>query len=279
MMINFYLKMKMKQNTRNSNTKIIHINTKCSQCGQSPIEGIRYYCLKCLSYNLCSKCEKKYGEKHGHPLLMLRRPQDIDKYNLNKIEDEVKIDHTKYHFKCINLKKEYTTKNNNNFIPIEIVIKNTGDESWPTPCFFSCQEESDVKGERVKLFKCSGKQGEEIKFKIKINLNNIKKTGIYKSVWIIKTENGDKLGEKIVFVVKDIFDKDLNLKEKGNKNKNEVKDFRDELEKNVREIKQQYDILFSTPSIRNALIRTKGNKENAIKILYTEQKLGKYHHF
>ena len=44
-------------------------------------------------------------------------------------------------------------------------------------------------------------------------------------------------------------------------------------------IKQQYDILFSTPSIRNALIRTRGNKENAIKILYTEQKLGKYHHF
>ena len=278
-MNNFYLKMKIKQNTRNNNTKIIHINAKCSQCGQSPIEGKRYYCLKCQSYNLCSKCEKKYGEKHGHPLLMLRRTQYMDEYNLNKIEEEVKIDHTKYHFKCINLKKEYTTKNNNNFIPIEIVIKNIGDESWPSPCFFSCEEESDVKGERVKLFKCSGKQCEEIKFKIKINLNNIKKTGIYKSVWILKTENGDKLGEKIVFVIKDIFDKDLNLKEKGNKNKNEVKDFRDELEKNVSEIKQQYDILFSTPSIRNALIRTRGNKENAIKILYTEQKLGKYHHF
>ena len=173
--------MKAKQNTRNNNTKIVHINTKCSQCGQSPIEGMRYYCLKCQSYNLCSKCEKKYGEKHGHPLLMLRRQYDIDKYNLNKIEEEdIKIDNTKYHSKCINLKKEYTTKNNNNFIPIEIVIKNTGDESWPTPCFFSCQEESDVKGERVKLAKCTGNPGEEIKFKIKINLNNIKKTGIYR---------------------------------------------------------------------------------------------------
>ena len=69
------------------------------------------------------------------------------------------------------------------------------------------------------------------------------------------------------------------MKEKDNKNKNEIKYFRDELEKNATEIKQQYDILFSTPSIRNALIRTRGNKENAIKILYTEQKLGKYHHF
>ena len=272
--------MKAKQNTRNNNTKIVHINTKCSQCGQSPIEGMRYYCLKCQSYNLCSNCEKKYGEMHGHPLLMLRRQYDIDKYNLNIIEEEdIKIDNTKYHSKCINLKKEYTTKNNNNFIPIEIVIKNTGDESWPTPCFFSCQEESDVKGERVKLAKCTGNPGEEIKFKIKINLNNIKKTGIYRSVWTLKNENGDNLGEKIVFVIRDLFDKDLNLKEKDNKNKNEIKYFRDELEKNATEIKQQYDILFSTPSIRNALIRTRGNKENAIKILYTEQKLGKYHHF
>ena len=41
----------------------------------------------------------------------------------------------------------------------------------------------------------------------------------------IKNENGDKLEEKIVFVVKDLFDKDLNLKEKDNKNKNEVKDY------------------------------------------------------
>ena len=38
----------------------------------------------------------------------------------------------------------------------------------------------------IKLFKCIGKTGEEIKFEIKINLNNIKKTGIYKSVWILK---------------------------------------------------------------------------------------------
>ena len=38
----------------------------------------------------------------------------------------------------------------------------------------------------IKLFKYTGKTGEEIKFEVKINLNNIKKTGIYKSVWILK---------------------------------------------------------------------------------------------
>ena len=140
------------------NAKLVHENSKCSKCGQSPIEGIRYLCLKCSTFELCQKCEKKYGEKHGHQLLMLRRPDDLEKFkpyifktkeseNINKIEEEkeAKLDLTKCYSKCINAKKIYTTKNNNNFLPIEITIKNTGDEQWPCPCFFSCEEESEVK--------------------------------------------------------------------------------------------------------------------------------------
>ena len=117
--------------------------------------------------------------------------------------------------------------------------------------------------------------------KIKINLTNVKQSGTYKSIWRLKNEKGEVFGQKIEIIIKDIIVKDLNLKqeEKENKKKKEIKDFRDELESNVKEIKQKYDILFSISSIRNALIRTKGNKENAIKILYTEQKMGKYHHF
>ena len=276
-----------KKNTDNKNSKVIHENSICSECGQSPIEGIRYYCLNCSSYELCQKCEKKYGEKHGHQMLMLRRPNDLKKFkhkisqlkesqNLNKIEEKekTKIELTKCFSKCMNLKKMYTTRNNNNFIPIEIIIKNIGDENWPTPCFFTCEEESEIKGERVKLVKCTGKSGEEYTIKIKILLNNIKKTGTYKSIWALKNENGEKFGEKVVFIVKDIFEKNLNLKNNEN-----TKDYRDDLEKSVNEIKQKFDILFSTSSIRNALIRTQGNKENAIKVLYTEQKMGKYNKF
>ena len=284
-------KISKKDTDDNKKTKVIHENSKCSQCGKSPIEGIRYYCLNCLSYDLCEKCEKKYGEKHGHEMLMLRRPNDLKKYkknilkltgaqNLNKIEEkeEPKIDITKCFSKCFNLKKIYTTRNNNNFIPIEIIIKNTGDENWPSPCFFTCEDESEVKGERVKLVKCTGKSGEENSLKIKILLNNIKKTGTYKSIWVLKNENGEEFGEKVIFIIKDIFEKDLNLKKNERKNKI-TKDFRDDLDINVNEIKQEFDILFSTSSIRNALIRTEGNKENAIKILYTEQVMGKYNKF
>ena len=270
-------------------TKVVHENSKCSKCGQSPIEGIRYYCLKCETFELCSACEKNYGEKHGHELLKIRRPEDFNKFkieiikqkelqNLNKIEEneEKKVDLTKCHSKCMNLKKIYTTLNNNNFLPIEIIIKNTGDEQWPTPCFFTCDESSEVKGDRVKLVKCTGKPEEEYKLKFKIILKDINKTGIYKSIWQLKNENDEVFGEKIEIVIKDIFEKDKKLRG-GKKDKNIVKDYRDELEENVKEIKQKYDILFSTSSIRNALIRTKGNKENAIKMLYTEKNRNSYY--
>ena len=268
-------------------TKVVHKNSKCSKCGSSPIEGIRYICMQCLTFQLCQSCENKYGKQHGHPLLKLRRADDFDKFKnyifkpkdlekLNKIEDneeEAKINIYKCKSTCTNLKEVYTTLNNNNFIPIDLFLRNNGDEQWPSPCFFTCDEErSKIKGERVKISNFSGLPGEQYKVKIKINLKNIKKTGTYTSVWQLKNENGEEFGEKFIFNINDIFEKKTKEKGKEKEKKTEVKDYRDELENKVNEIKQKYDILFTTASIRNALIRTKGNKQNAIKILFTEQK-------
>ena len=157
--------MEAEKNSSDKNTKkVVHKNWVCSECGLSPIEGIRYHCIVCQLYDICSNCEKKFGEKHGHQLLKLRRVNDLDKY-------------LKYIYK---------------------------------------------KGEA---------------------------------------------------------EKNINITEEEIKNETEVKDFRDELESNVNEIKQKYDTLFTISSIRNALIRIKGNKENAIKNLNTEKKIGKYHYF
>jgi hypothetical protein len=253
--------------------EVIHNNSKCSKCGQSPIKGIRYYCLQCQNYNLCSSCENKYGERHGHQLLMLRRPEifemfkkHINKNNLNKDDDEEKekiIDLSKCQLNAVYVKEQYLTRNNNNFIPIEVILKNAGQEQWPSPCFFTCDENSEVKGQRIKLAQYTGKGREEYKIKIKINLNNINKSGIYKSIWQLRNEKGDEFGQKITFIIKDIFEKDLKLFTK--------KDFRDELEEKVKQIKMKYDILFTSANIRNALIRTRGNSENAVKMLFTEQ--------
>ena len=61
--------------------KIIHKDSKCSVCQISPIEGIRYLCMNCDLFELCSECEQKYGEKHGHPLLKLRKEDYLEIYN------------------------------------------------------------------------------------------------------------------------------------------------------------------------------------------------------
>ena len=68
--------------------RIIHKNSKCSECDISPIEGIKYQCLKCKSYELCSICEKKLGEKHGHPLLKLRKTEYMEIYKIVEENDD-----------------------------------------------------------------------------------------------------------------------------------------------------------------------------------------------
>ena len=253
---------------RQNQDTVVHYNCKCSKCGQSPIKGIRYYCLQCPNFNLCPSCEKAYGERHGHQLLMLRRAEDYEmfknhfiKETLNKIDDEDKektIDLFKCEMNVMNLKKIYTTTNNSNYIPIKVTLKNTGKEQWPSTCYFTCDDNSEVKGKSVKL-RSTGKVGEECTINILINLSNVKKTGTYKSIWQLKNENGYPFGQKITFVIQDNFEKDKNLK-----------DFRDDLDEKVKEIKMKYDILFSSASIKNALIKTRGHMNNAVKMLFTE---------
>ncbi len=118
------------------------MNKQCSNCKRKQIEGIRYFCLECSNFILCSDCEKKVGFSHGHSLLKIRNDNQLKMY----------------------------LENNQRF------------------------------------------------------------------------------------------------KATNNKQKN----FRDDLERQVKEIKMDYDILFKESSIRNALIRTQGNKENAVRILKTE---------
>ena len=68
--------------------RVIHKNTICSECNITPIEGILYKCLTCKKYDLCEKCEKIYGEKHGHNFFMIRKEQyseDLKKIYNDKV--------------------------------------------------------------------------------------------------------------------------------------------------------------------------------------------------
>ena len=56
---------------KNNNNIKSENEIKCNLCGCDKFI-IRYLCGICQNYNLCQDCEKKEGEKHGHPLLKIR---------------------------------------------------------------------------------------------------------------------------------------------------------------------------------------------------------------
>ena len=93
----------------------------------------------------------------------------------------------KYSSKYINLKSLYIAKNNNNFLQIKVILKNPSQNKWPFPCFFACDDVfSQIKGNKIKL---KENDSLEYRFNLKINLQNIKRTGAYLSTWQLRNEN------------------------------------------------------------------------------------------
>ena len=229
-------------------------NSKCSICGKSSNVTLRKNNdLKLYSnyLNINNKLKNLTISKEPS------EKNEVEENNNNK-------DISKYSSICTNLKSIYITKNNNNFLPIEIILKNPGQNKWPFPCFFVCDEDSSqIKGDKIKL---KPNNSSEYKFIIKINLQNIKRTGTYLSSWQLRNEKDEKFGEKIIFKIKVIFDEKLILKNKYKK------DTKNDLQNKINEIKAKPYIAsrFSLNKIKNALLKTKGNKDEAIKLLITQ---------
>ena len=194
---------------------VIHFGIKCEECQTFPITGIRYKCIQCESYNLCEKCEEKYGMNHGHALLKLRNANQIDMYQKKHNDQDNKLKGPKDNilptFKLYS-SLTFKTLNNNNCIRIPVQLLNNGRTNWPSPCFFTCQEESEIKGEKHKINESELQPGKLVSFNLKLDLGKINKTGKYTSVYCLQDENGVQFGPKITFTVNDIFEEKLKLK-------------------------------------------------------------------
>ncbi|CAD8127653.1 unnamed protein product [Paramecium sonneborni] len=54
---------------------VIHPNTICSVCQQSPIQNIRFKCVVCNDVDLCQHCSIEHSKLH--PLIMISKPEQV----------------------------------------------------------------------------------------------------------------------------------------------------------------------------------------------------------
>jgi hypothetical protein len=57
----------------NKSEDSVYQDVYCNQCKEN-IVGIRYKCVVCEDFNFCEKCEDKFKEEHGHPMLKIKSP-------------------------------------------------------------------------------------------------------------------------------------------------------------------------------------------------------------
>ena len=310
-------------------TQFTYSGIQCQGCNIFPIEGIRYKCSVCKNFNYCAQCEEKYAEMHGHSFIKLNTKQTSQLFNetflrlpvkkyLNQIEinqfsNEIQqmsifnLKGTKKEpsFEILNDSLSYTTHNNNSYFNCKLSLKNTGNESWPTPLYLICEQGSFIKGNKVKISK-EVQPDEIMNIQIKFDLTKLnKKTGKYKSIWKLYNEKRQcYINKSIEFELTCIYKSTLLIKNEFNElikkpqNKPEddiidelifsVKRFNDDLFHNVlppkptlhktkpkkidyftllKEIKKEIssDICPDDNTVLHALIKAGGNKEIAKK--------------
>ena len=109
---------------------------ECKNCHIRPIKNKRYKCPKCLSYNLCEKCEEKNYFNSFHP---------HKEFIQIRIKENIFLDNP-YSYQCLTKKLIFDIKKEsikNNEITIDnILLKNNFILPWPANnTFLKCDKE------------------------------------------------------------------------------------------------------------------------------------------
>ena len=173
------IKTQININAENNNNKkeliqneLIHEDIKCNQCNNNNIKGIRYKCLQCQSFNLCSNCEANNEHDPSHIFIKIRKPLEDEEELINKENKELKYKNNKYNY-SVNLKDIIFNmeKKENNLLAQSITLKNTGDEAWKTGTVFKCLSDSKIKGNDFQI-ECKVNKDQTIN--IELIFDNIK---------------------------------------------------------------------------------------------------------
>lgn len=58
----------------NNDLKKAHPGVYCNKCKENVV-GVRYKCVICKDLDFCEKCEDKFKNEHGHPMLKINTPE------------------------------------------------------------------------------------------------------------------------------------------------------------------------------------------------------------
>ena len=127
--------------------ELIHHNIKCNKCNEDNIKGIRYKCLQCKSFNLCSNCEANNEHDPTHIFIKIRKPLKDEEELLMKENRELKYKNNEYNY-SVNLKDIIFNmdKKENDMLVQQITLKNIGNEPWKAGTVFKCLSDSKIKG-------------------------------------------------------------------------------------------------------------------------------------
>ncbi|XP_065644580.1 uncharacterized protein LOC100212363 [Hydra vulgaris] len=60
--------------TQSKQTYIIHRGISCNICGTNPLTGVRFKCINCVDYDVCSRCEPSCNHQRTHVFVKITTP-------------------------------------------------------------------------------------------------------------------------------------------------------------------------------------------------------------
>jgi hypothetical protein len=152
--------------------EVIHKGIKCNICGTENIKGIRYRCLQCQHFNLCSNCEKKNIHEADHILIKIRKALDEESELLFNMNRDLKYKNKEYNYMVEQKEIKFgkNTKENDTLVQ-QITLKNNGNEPWKSGAYFKCLSNSQITG---KDFKISCKVNKDATVNIELIFDDIK---------------------------------------------------------------------------------------------------------
>ena len=186
-----------------SNNNYTHKGIICNKCGKEII-GERFKCVQCSNFNLCEICEQNYNHDMRHIMVSVTYP--ITDEN----EFRMKLDkNMSYKNQNMNYALEpniFYLDRNEDIQSQEIIIKNTGIETWNNANLKCIENKSEIIGQDCEINETIN-PGNEFKtnikfFNIKVQLEERK--NIYYSLFEMFNEKNQSFGNvtKIKIIIK-----------------------------------------------------------------------------